>query len=448
MLTATAPRVVDMLQTDAMAAVRQRDFARLDKTGTAYLDYTGAALYPESIVRREMERLSAGVFGNPHSQSVASQASTDALHEARTLTLQLFEADADEYDVIFTANASSAIRILAEAFPFGRRSRLVMTADNHNSVNGLRVTAGQHGATVAYVPLDRDLRSRDPGPQLSLTAGPSLFAFPAQSNFSGVRHPLPWVSQARSRGYHVLLDAAAFVGTSHLSLSKIPADFVAVSYYKLFGYPSGVGALLARRDAMPILRRRFFAGGTVQFVSVQNDGARAKAGPEAFEDGTPNFLAMPAVCDGLRWFHSLGVDAIERHVASLTATLVERLTAMDDRVALYGPSTAEARGGSIAFNLRCDGRILPYEDIEAAARACGLAIRGGCFCNPGAAERAFNYPADRARACLRGPFSVSRFRNCLGGPPVGALRASVGIPTNGADVNRLIDCLSGLFSSS
>ena len=66
----------------------------------------------------------------------------------------MFDADPAEYDVVFTANASSAIRILAEAFPFRAGSRLVMTADNHNSVNGLRVAARQHRAVVDYVPLD------------------------------------------------------------------------------------------------------------------------------------------------------------------------------------------------------------------------------------------------------------------------------------------------------
>jgi selenocysteine lyase/cysteine desulfurase len=38
---------------------------------------------------------------------------------------------------VFTANASGAIRILAEAFPFRAGSRLILTADNHNSMNGL-----------------------------------------------------------------------------------------------------------------------------------------------------------------------------------------------------------------------------------------------------------------------------------------------------------------------
>lgn len=32
--------------------------------------------------------------------------------------------------------------------------------------------------------------------------------------------------------------------------------FVCVSFYKIFGYPTGVGALLVRRDVAPLLHKR------------------------------------------------------------------------------------------------------------------------------------------------------------------------------------------------
>lgn len=83
-----------------------------------------------------------------------------------------------------------------------------------------------------------------------------------QSNFCGRRYPLDWAEQLRSgqlyikpcrsgsktRQWHVLLDAASFVSTARLDLSATKPDFVCVSFYKLFGLPSGVGALLVRKD--------------------------------------------------------------------------------------------------------------------------------------------------------------------------------------------------------
>jgi selenocysteine lyase/cysteine desulfurase len=307
----------------------------------------------------------------------------------------------------------------------------VLTADNHNSVNGLRLAARTRGAAVAYVPLDRNLCSRNPAPWLPKAGGPSLFAYPAQSNFSGVRHPLEWVRAAQENGYNVLLDAAAYLSCAPLSLRDVSADFVAFSFYKLFGYPTGIGALVARREALAAVRRTYFAGGTVQFASVQNRMMRLKTGAEAFEDGTPNFLSMPAVCDGLEWMKAHGPCAAVGHLCALKRRLLDGFAALGERVTVYGASDS----GTVAFNLK-----QPFETVEAAARDAGIAIRGGCFCNPGAAEAAFGIPAGRARACLeREDFTIPRFRECLGGRPVGGLRVSFGVANNAADIDRLLD---------
>src|SRR5439155_824095 len=106
-------------------------------------------------------------------------------------------------------------------------------------------------------------RARLDGMLAAPSTGPGLFAFPAQSNFTGVRHPLDLVELAHARGWDVLLDAAAFVPTSRLDLAAVKPDFVSVSFYKMFGYPTGVGCLLARTHLLGTLRRPWFAGGTV-----------------------------------------------------------------------------------------------------------------------------------------------------------------------------------------
>ena len=111
---------------------------------------------------------------------------------------------------------------------------------------------------------------------------------------------------------------------------------------------------------------------------------------------------------------------------------------------IYGPNGMDERGGTVAFNVRRNAACLPYEAVEAEARRRGIAIRGGCFCNPGAAERAFGFSPPAARACLRGGFSLTSFRACMGNRPVGALRASIGVPTTVADVDRLIEFVESL----
>jgi len=141
------------------------------------------------------------------------------------------------------------------------RGRFLLTFDNHNSVNGIREFARARGAEVVYVPVELpDLRVSEERIEAELAARPaggsSLFAFPAQSNFSSVRHPLAWIAKAKAEGWDVLLDAAAFAPTNALDLSAVKPDFVALSFYKMFGWPTGVGCLLAPvRDQLPAIAR-------------------------------------------------------------------------------------------------------------------------------------------------------------------------------------------------
>jgi selenocysteine lyase/cysteine desulfurase len=436
------------------AEIRAREFWRLDATGEAYLDFTGAALHAESQVQEHLALLRASVLGNPHSESPASLRSTDHVETARALTLELLDADPDDYVVILTPNASGAMHLVGESFPFSAGSRLVLSADNHNSVNGIREYARARAVTTTYVGLDAELRLADVERSLPplRRAGPGLFAFPAQSNFSGVQHPLDLIDTAHERGYRVLLDAAAFVPTNRLSLRQTRADFVALSYYKIFGYPSGIGALVARRDALASLRRPWFAGGTIEYVSTQNDLHRLKTGSAGFEDGTPNYLAASALPAGFAFVQAIGIDAVHRHVMRLTSVLLAGLSGLrhaDGRpaVVIHGPASLDRRGATVAFNIAdTNGRVIPYVRTEERARTAGISLRGGCFCNPGASEHAFGFPAARARECLeRGGsegFSIPRLAECMPGVPIGALRASLGVPSNDEDVQRLIDLVA------
>ena len=232
--------------------LRERDYSRLDTLGHIYLDYTGGGLYAESQVRKHQDVLLRNVFGNPHSSNPTSLVATRLVEAARRSLLRFFHADPDEYLVIFTQNASGALKLVGESYPFGKGCHYLLTFDNHNSVNGIREYAHAKGADVTYVPLalpDMRVDEEMLAAYLDLgTAGCSnLFAYPAQSNFSSVQHPLEWIEKAHAKGWDVLLDAAAYTPTNHLDLGKVKPDFVPLSFYKMFGYPSGLGALIARK---------------------------------------------------------------------------------------------------------------------------------------------------------------------------------------------------------
>src|SRR3984957_2662739 len=304
--------------------LRATEYSYLDEGGHVYLDYTGAGLPARSQILAHAARLRSGVYGNPHSENPTSSASTLLVERARAAVLRYFNTHSDEYAVIFTPNATGACRLVGEAYPFGRRTRFVLPADNHNSVNGIREYAARGGARVAYVGLNgRDLRVSEPDLLAAIGRGhgsrAGLFAYPAQSNFSGVRHPLAWVARAQAAGYDVLLDAAAFVPTSRLDLSIVQPEFVAISWYKVFGFPTGVGCLLARHHALARLRRPWFSGGTIMGVSVAGGWHQMLPGEGGYEDGTVNFLSIPDVTVGLDRLSGIWSDRINQRVAILTS---------------------------------------------------------------------------------------------------------------------------------
>ena len=434
-----------------MSRLRSQEFARLDATRHVYLDYTGGGLYGESQIRQHGQWLLTSVLGNPHSTNPTSLAATDRVEHCRKRVLEFFNADPDEYGVIFTANASQALKLVGESYPFEPGDRFLLTFDNHNSVNGIREFDRAHGATTTYVPV-RPPEMRVQEDELvgflrrSEKGRNNLFAYPAQSNFSGVQHPLEWVALAQEYGWDVLLDAAAFVPTNQLDLARVHPEYVALSFYKMFGYPTGVGALIARWSALEKLHRPWFAGGTIEVASVQADAHVPAGGAAAFEDGTLDYANLPAVDIGLDFLERIGIDTIHDRVHALTAWLLNELLALrysnrQPLVLVYGPTDMTMRGGAIAVNfLAEDGRVIDHQAIEEEANRFNISLRTGCFCNPGAGEIALGLDRSELVTCFSTGerMTFDDFRRCIDGKSTGAVRISLGLASNFSDVYTFV----------
>lgn len=439
--------------THSIDELRSSEYARIDLGEHIYLDYTGGGLYAETQLRQHNKLLAERVFGNPHSGNPTSQAATQLVEHAREYVLKFFNADPQEYLAIFTSNASGALKLVGESYPFPK-GRYLLTFDNHNSVNGIREFAYARGAEVTYLPIvlpdmrvDESQLSREL--ERPSNKGHNLLAYPAQSNFSSVQHPLDWIEKAHEHGWDVLLDAAAFVPTNQLDLSLVKPDFVPISFYKMFGYPTGIGALLARKDALEKLHRPWFAGGTITVASVQGDKYYLADGASAFEDGTVDYLNIPAVEIGLKHIESIGYEAIHERVHTLTGWLLDNLTSMRHSsgvplVRIYGPVTTLERGGAVALNFYDrDGRALDHRFIEQQANEVNISLRTGCFCNPGAGEVALGISRVELDVCFTQPghedrLTVDDFRHCIDGKSSGAVRISVGMVSNFSDIQKFL----------
>ena len=441
--------------TSEVDQLRVSQYPLLEKESHVYLDYTGAGLYASSQLQSHQKLLSESLFGNPHSWNPTSTHSTDLVEQTRTSILNFFNASPEEYVCIYTPNASGALKLVGESYPFGAGCRYLLTFDNHNSVNGIREYAHARGASVTYIPVVLpDMRSDETKLKEEFTNTNNgcfnLFAYPAQSNFSGVQHPLEWIAEAQSQGWDVLLDAAAFAPTNKLDLSRWHPDFVPLSFYKMFGYPTGVGALIARKETLQKLSRSWFAGGTTTVASVRSNKFYPAEAPAGLEDGTLNYLNIPAVEIGLKFLETIGYETIHKRMISLTGWLLNTLIEMKhyngaDLVKVYGPLDTKDRGGTIALNFfDSHGSIIPKFSLEKEANRRNISIRMGFFCNPGAGEVALDISGDELSSCFSRPSYEARitdldFQNCIDPKASGAVRVSLGLVSNFEDIQAFLD---------
>ncbi len=415
--------------------LREQEFPRLKNL--TYVDYTGGGQAPDSVIDQYAQLLKATSLGNPHSTNESSSNSTGLVEDVRARLLDHVNAQG-QYSLVFTSNASNALGILKDSFPWRANSTLILSEDNHNSVLGMRTEAQKAGAKVRYWRTNDELRleesigdiinserERDPGREI-------IVAFPAQSNFTGVKHPLSAVQEAKALGATVILDTAAFLPTNNLDLQKVPVDAIVMSLYKILGLPTGVGALIIKNELLEKLQKRGFAGGTVKMVSEHAHVLRN--GHERFENGTLNYAGIPMVTPGLDFIDNLGgIEAVHQHVQRLTAQALSDLNQIEN-VDIYGPRNTHQRGGTIACNILGGGnQPIPYRDIERAARERRIDLRGGCFCNPVLGAKALGV----------GPRTIERLLQRMEAEPnreiehPGAVRISFGLANTPADITKV-----------
>jgi len=436
-------------------SVRANEYSQLDKAGHVYLDYTGGNLYSKWQVQKHVSFLENNIFGNPHSTNPTSIVSTMHVEATRKAVLDYFNAG-DDYFCVFTANATQALKIIGESYPFDHKSHFLLLFDNHNSVNGIREYAKRKGADFEYCPVYlEDLRIDETQLHKKLRSNKykqsKLFAYPAQSNVSGVKHNLKWIDIAHENGWDVLLDAAAFVPTNILNLQLVKPDYVSVSFYKIFGYPTGVGALLIQKKAFGKLDKPWFAGGTVSYASVIMPEFFLMENQERFEEGTINYLSIPAVKIGLDWIHELGMNNIQKRLSCLTDYLLKELQNLlhsngKKLIHVFGPANSENRGSTIIMNFfDSNENKIDVTEIEQRANERNISIRIGCFCNPGIDEITNCITSEELSVFYSSRDDAKYDKIHFLGKMRGAIRVSLGMMTNYKDCESYIIFCKGFL---
>lgn len=187
---------------------------------------------------------------------------------------------------MFTSGCTAALKLLAETFDFSMKKKssdsdssladerscinvendmeqndsrsgcFCYLLDNHTSVCGMRevvknrvnslICLSEVSMMLDKLPVECYLKK-------STCNQPSnaLFVYPAQSNYCGRKYPMEWLDKIKQKKmgfqqqdvycWYTVLDAACFIGTSELDLGHYKPDFVTLSFYKMFGFPTGLG---------------------------------------------------------------------------------------------------------------------------------------------------------------------------------------------------------------
>ncbi|KAJ4397135.1 hypothetical protein N0V93_001359 [Gnomoniopsis smithogilvyi] len=427
-------------------------------TEGVYLDHSGATIYAKSLIDAFAEQMSSNLYGNPHSANRPAERSGNVVDEVREKTLRFLGADPEHFDLVFVANATAGIKLVADSlrdlaentqsgdFWYGYHK------DSHTSLVGVReLTYGHSHCFESDAEVERWLD--DPEGQLEQAKKEDLI------NFHGT---MGWV---------------------FLLIQHSPIYFSCVSLYKIFGFPD-LGALIVRKASGHVLTlRRYFGGGTVTMVSVlggtwhkikgrdvvlnpamrglrQDDDGHPYEIHDSLEDGTLPFHSILALGEAINVHLRLygPMSNVSRHTTCLSKQFYQRLKSLthangrplchiyteDDGRGFGNP---RKQGATIAFNLLdSSGYYIPYSDVERISNDNRIFLRSGGVCCPGGLFTALSYePWQLQRAFSAhhtcGPDGISLIHQL----PTGIVRASLGAMSTRDDLDIFISFLQKTF---
>ena len=428
---------------------------------TTYLDHAGTTLYAKSTIERFSADMIGNLYGNPHSASSASQSTSKRVEEARLRLLDLFNASPDDYDVVFVANATAGIKLIADAFRdieggfwYGYHR------DAHTSLIGVRELAREHECFGSDEEMEAWLQG---GKGVRQADHPRLVAYPGQSNMNGRRLPLGWCSLARRRATHTLLDAAAYASTSapDLSDSSSAPDFTVMSLYKIFGFPD-LGALIVRKESGDILRRRkYFGGGTVDMVVCMKEQWHVKKTEslhDQLEDGTLPIHSITALHAAMDVHKELfgSLQRVSEHCAYLAGKLHDSLAALrhvngmpvcelyQDACNDYADTSRQ--GPIVALNVRnVHGGWVANSEVEKLAAVRNIQLRTGGLCNPGGIASSLRLEPWEMKRNFSAGQRCGQEGDVMHGKPTGMIRLSLGAMSTCRDIDVFVSFMEEFF---
>jgi selenocysteine lyase/cysteine desulfurase len=346
-----------------------------------YVNFDNAASTPAlRPVRDKVNEFMAWYSSIHRGTGFKSQIATEAYELAHDLVGCFVGANLDTNTVIFGKNTTEAINKLAHRYPLQSDDVVLCSLMEHHS-NDL---PWRQQAQLYHIGVNDDgtLDENDFDRLLDHHAGRvKLVAISGASNVTGCLNPVHHLAErTHAAGAKILVDAAQLA--PHRAIDMRPdddpshLDFVTLSAHKMYA-PYGTGALIGPISVFEKGIPDMVGGGTVDIVTV--DDVRWAGPPERDEAGSPNVVGAVALAQAILSLEEIGMDALARHEAELTAHALRRFQAIGG-LKVYGlddPERASERVGVIPFNVQGFDhyRVAAVLSFEGA-----VAVRNGCFC--------------------------------------------------------------------
>lgn len=371
---------------------------------SAYANFDHAASAP--ALKQVTDRISQLLpyYASVHrGAGYASRISTECYEASRGAVARFLDA-ADDHVVVFTRNTTDSLNLLAGCVP---GETVVLDIEHH--ANFLPWTAHGRRVVEAADTVEETIRRV----VAELCSKPAaLLAITGASNVTGEVLPLERLATiAHLCGARILVDAAQLAPHRRISLRESGIDYLAFSGHKLYA-PFGAGVLVGRRDWLDAGEPHLAGGGAVRDVGVTR--VEWASSPQRHEGGSPNVLgaaAIAAACDALAAFDPAELIAHERFLAD---RLRDGLTAIPGVSLVDIWSDSADSVGIVAFTVadHAPGKVAAYLSAEHA-----IGVRDGRFCaHPLLAKLGLD----------------------------AALRASIGLGTTAAEVDRLVGAVATL----
>lgn len=375
-----------------------------------YLDTAATSQKPQSVLDA-MAQYYLSDNANVHRAAHQLSARATSSYEKVRDELQGFINAKRREEIIFTHGTTESINLVAYGLtPQIAAGDLILidTAAHHANIVPWQELAKRTGAIIKPIPLDQDGRLDRHAYQVLLALKPKVVALCHVSNALGTVNPVvELVQQAKAQGAITLVDGAQAVAHLSLDMAAIDCDFYVFSGHKMYG-PTGIGVLYGRFDKLDTLTPLLTGGEMIKRVSF--DGTEFGSLPNRLEAGTPPICEVIGLGAAIRFLQQHLTPAVQAHEAELLQYLQQQLRTLGD-VHLYAAHSDNL--GAVAFNLGDEH----HQDVGILLDQQGVAVRCGHHC----------------------AMPLMQSLNLKG-----CCRASIGIYTNKADIDRFIAALASV----